>query len=982
MSVNVDPASRNTPRSQKLGTGRAHSFPKAERKLDNEGSGINSNTDDVKQVIIIDVDKSKKYLEPNCATATMKPHSIAVAAQETDLPPPPVVPMLSVNIDVLSNKPRPPAAVMMKPSEKSKKVINFELEHDIVQGSLGPGYYNVEDAYESTSKGKRKANSINNGKVYHDSSTSTNINAKLRQIDGTPSALGPYTYDLTHADKYLKHQQKSNVCMKADDKVTTKQLLKKKYWDDKAYDLRQAHDGMLDATDTYIKPKAKSVTISSKSVAETIGNWKTKKIINDRRKSDSSRSTYNIKYSIIDKKSSLLVNMQSQLKAKESIQHEILSKPSIAKVFYDKIEAEKARDKFYGPMLPIQWVSDSRGETRGGDEMSDDGIIDDVMDMLNRNANATGSGGGSGGISKHNVTSVDAERYMNSSYSGIKITKPSVSMKNTISRDAVAAAAGGSSESNDFDFLSTQLPVDWLQSKSATVRLDVNSRDQVKVYTKGIQQVIKFTDHLKKDDVSITAVTTSVGNTIGNDVKGVPFSKGIARDDQSGPFGEPPQRAASHAMSDMLDDYFVQAPMRNADGMTLDIDYADAKDKYTMKKESRNHMLLYTNERYTADATSSDASTGGSDTGGLTNDAYFKLVDSKVPVVAFDKMTGRSGNTNSDSDDVDAMNSIYRDMNVVNRADYKLDIYDVIDTTKVKAAADVAMADPVKYPRFADHPVDAKERQLRNNRPTLSPKHSCLDTPPVYPVDMSKQLGRSDTATGTTATADILQQKELVNSLLGLGNIDRDMAIEIESDRQKLVDAAMMNVAGKHARVSDKLLDMSLQSGRDTGNTDAAAAQTDTHVDVVYTEPKIKGTVEWSKVSHQKGRLDISTDDIIRSDAVLNELLHVPQVVIDIDAVTASKTKKPTSGPQWLQKKHTVRRKDGSNKDKSSSEAVATDALVIEVDDAFDSSKAFDIMTPLAITAPAMNPLRRSVSGKTEAELLDELDSKLKRIDL
>lgn len=72
------------------------------------------------------------------------------------------------------------------------------------------------------------------------------------------------------------------------------------------------------------------------------------------------------------------VTMAKEVESRKSLQEKLSSKAGVMKVKADKINAEKARETFYGPQLPVPWVQEDVAYGGGGG----------------------GSGGGGGGVNR------------------------------------------------------------------------------------------------------------------------------------------------------------------------------------------------------------------------------------------------------------------------------------------------------------------------------------------------------------------------------------------------------------------------------------------------------------------------------------------------------------------------------------------------------------------------------------------------------
>ena len=98
---------------------------------------------------------------------------------------------------------------------------------------------------------------------------------------------------------------------------------------------------------------------------------------------------YNVNHSLVEKRIKATVGMAKEMEVQNSIRSKLLEKPAVARVHAEKVLAEKGRDKFYGPNLPVAWGDDllpdrkeilEKQGKRKGKVVNDDDSDDDSED--------------------------------------------------------------------------------------------------------------------------------------------------------------------------------------------------------------------------------------------------------------------------------------------------------------------------------------------------------------------------------------------------------------------------------------------------------------------------------------------------------------------------------------------------------------------------------------------------------------------------
>lgn len=238
----------------------------------------------------------------------------------------------------LSTRSRAPSAIM-KPEVEKKITIN-----DITKllGTPGPGQYDVDKVFKSDhTVSQNKKRSV--GKIYFDkskmklevalrrawsassanidSSNSMDLNNMTNNNNITP---GPNYYDVLSADRYLRQSNPNIVITPAPDpKSDDKHIQRKRYWEEKAKDLRETHDYMKDANESFISSSKLTRSIIIKKEKDWDDNFDNPKALKvmKRRKEEADKSlVYDVKHDAIEKKTPLLLQIEKQVNAQKKIE--------------------------------------------------------------------------------------------------------------------------------------------------------------------------------------------------------------------------------------------------------------------------------------------------------------------------------------------------------------------------------------------------------------------------------------------------------------------------------------------------------------------------------------------------------------------------------------------------------------------------------------------------------------------------------------
>lgn len=160
----------------------------------------------------------------------------------------------NVRDDMLSTRQAAPAiAIAPEHKTKSRKPLNVTAGD---YGTPGPGAYadSVQQIYSVAS------GNVAGGKFTPGPSSAARKARRIASSSGLSRAHapGPGHYDVGSAESVVRQKVPgfSNVFKSSDaDKKLTPQLQRKRYWEEKARDLREEHDDMKDASDSIVKSR-------------------------------------------------------------------------------------------------------------------------------------------------------------------------------------------------------------------------------------------------------------------------------------------------------------------------------------------------------------------------------------------------------------------------------------------------------------------------------------------------------------------------------------------------------------------------------------------------------------------------------------------------------------------------------------------------------------------------------------------------------
>ena len=514
---------------------------------------------------------------------------------------------------VLSYQVRAPVAVMRAPIDRNALLPPAAAQAMAVSktiGTPGPGAYDgmkAKPGFDSNSSNKG-----GRGKVYHApvkkaAATQLYIGGKSQVV--TP---GPGDYDVLGAEASLKHTPGTRIVAPAESK--TPQLMRKKYWEDKAADLRLEHDNQVDANETLLSNRRRTTDVKiAIPESERLSRMDERSILVRRKReaqleaeaeAQAERELVGVNRKLVEARSKVAVNMSVEGRAAEARRQFLLSKPGVSSVLAERKIGDKAKDRVYGPSLQVQWG--------GGDEgMPDEGYESpgtELKRMLKR------KDAGLPVLDDSNYETTEA--FLRSSHAVPRAStavdmnapkhQPDPRIAQVLAQRKLDARREKGLES---DVYVPPDALDDLASKPGlAVKFDLShGRDSIKVLGKDQTIVSTFNDYkisaFELDPhgpgalEGLEEARDAVGK--GSKAKGVAFSRLVSREDAIGPNGEAPISAqeafwmAAMGAGDEGADY-EELLMQEM----LDLDYGISKDKYLELKKKSKTFKLYERERH------------------------------------------------------------------------------------------------------------------------------------------------------------------------------------------------------------------------------------------------------------------------------------------------------------------------------------------------------------------------------------------------
>jgi hypothetical protein len=566
---------------------------------------------------------------------------------------------------------------------------------------------------------------------------------------GTSNTPSPLSYDVAASDKRTKVRQPS-FSFHLPEPKSSKHVERKRYWEEKARDCREDHDNLVETNDSLVRPRVKTAIIanidSDKKFQE---NKSVKRILNVRRKQRQKEESviYSVSYLTQESRARAPVNMNNDL-----IRPKILIKPGVAEVHAERIAAERRRDKFYGPNLPLAWVPDnlpakkSKGciAIEGGYESP----TDEVMALLGMKEAQRDQ--------DKLISSETSSNYLNSSFSGnLKNIATAIMREGKLNEERNKSTKVLSFAERNFDYIGSQLQPDWSQNKSKELRMDLTkSRDNIKIHKKGVIEVNKFNDpKIYQDIYSIGPGHYDIASGFGDDLsRGVKFADIISRDDIVGPRGEAPASSNINLAKLTRNRLFEEE--------ILDIDFGQAKDAVELPSKNMEFNQM---ERFPEEKIEENDHLGGTWYKGMAEE-----IENQHPVVDFSKMSGR---TEEDRDDELIEEEFGKEE--------ELQI-EVKDWNPMMPRPQVTIiTDPGLHPRFP------KETERPLTPPTPTSPHKAE---PIKGIDWSKQQGRQN---DENFLDGLLAQKE---------ELELEAKPESSSRNKRVISAPVWSAASEKTR--------------------------------------------------------------------------------------------------------------------------------------------------------------------------------------
>eukprot|EP01035_Chromulina_nebulosa_P035648 gene35648-47933_t len=242
-----------------------------------------------------------------------------------------------VDVSYLSSRPRNPSTIFHKESNTRRKTSATLGDNMPIPG---PGYYSVDDtAIQKTSTHRSQGGIASVGVLYRSPSVTT-VSRQSQSASGTADVvrsqlLGPGAYDVESCDRFVKPTSKTTVLYKPDSKLTP-QMERKQYWDQKAADLRDFHDGMKLANDSFTQLKTPTFSMNPREAFNDTDSTKLIALKVSKSVDISGNREYDVKYDFVEKRVATGVSMKSEVTARSSTKKRLESKPGVVKALADK----------------------------------------------------------------------------------------------------------------------------------------------------------------------------------------------------------------------------------------------------------------------------------------------------------------------------------------------------------------------------------------------------------------------------------------------------------------------------------------------------------------------------------------------------------------------------------------------------------------------------------------------------------------------
>jgi hypothetical protein len=236
----------------------------------------------------------------------------------------------------------------------------------------GPGDYVIEHHRRAIDPTTTKG-----GTVYRPPSRPTKHAIAAHSHAPKLTTPGPGAYDTERYFEYTKPPERAVtiVPQEVSESKVTPQLERKRYWEEKARDARDDHDNCQVANDSMTRPR---VPVSVIRPPTQVGvDWRNRKIMRERqaeRDRLAQGGGYEVNHSLVERRT-LGVDL-----GEGSHPSKAQDKPGVRRVLAAKAEEDRAREKFYGPQLHVNWVDDRHAQRAGKEEEDED--MDEVVRFL------------------------------------------------------------------------------------------------------------------------------------------------------------------------------------------------------------------------------------------------------------------------------------------------------------------------------------------------------------------------------------------------------------------------------------------------------------------------------------------------------------------------------------------------------------------------------------------------------------------------
>jgi hypothetical protein len=264
-SVGDGPEARQHTEDRPL-PGKSYSFGKGQRFVQHVKLAAQSEASI--ESAVLDVEAATRALEPRTTTAVMGPRPSTAGARLTNSsapalssvdPSPAATSPSKMNISALAYRPRTPNVTSMHPESKFDK---SKVTGDVNLGLPGPGYYNVKDGAAAKPV---KSHSKPVGVVYYSESQPKKpaaLNAKVHVEQESKAAVGPGTYAVDKSYSYVSHRQPVLAIVRDADSKPTPHMQRKSYFEQKARDMREAHDNLREANISQVTSRTPTVLLA------------------------------------------------------------------------------------------------------------------------------------------------------------------------------------------------------------------------------------------------------------------------------------------------------------------------------------------------------------------------------------------------------------------------------------------------------------------------------------------------------------------------------------------------------------------------------------------------------------------------------------------------------------------------------------------------------------------------------------------------